>query len=181
MDVLDLMRDSASELPVPAQPEGVTALRVWHCKYRTLEPLGRFQNLETLVVATWPDSTLDVLAGLDSLTYLSLHHLPKVTDLAPLAHLQNLTTLCLHTLPSWDSSGKKTVVRSLEPLALLPSLHHLELFGVVPEDGSLRALEAASGLESVRVHKYARRERDRFYEATGVSDAFAPGPPVTAW
>lgn len=173
------MRDSAREFPVPEDVEVVTAARVWHCKYRTLEPLGRFHNLETLVVATWPDSSLEVLGGLHRLSYLSLVHLPKVTDLAPLAALQNLVTLRLHTLPSWDSSGKKTTVRSLEPLALLPSLRHLELFGVVSEDGSLVALEAASGLESVRVHKYAKREVERFYEATGISDDFAPASAVS--
>lgn len=174
------MRDNAREFPVAEDVGAITAARVWHCKYRTLEPLGRFHSLETLVVATWPDSSLEVLGELQRLSYLSLLHLPKVTDLAPLAALQNLVTLRLHTLPSWDSSGKKTTVRSLEPLALLPSLRHLELFGVVPEDGSLAPLEAASGLESVRVSKYTKREVERFYEATGVSDQHAPAPPV-AW
>lgn len=133
------------------------------------------------MVATWPDQTLAVLRGLQALRYLSVLHMPAVDDLAPLGSLHELLVLRLHTLPSWDSSGKKTTVRSLEPLAQLPSLRHLELYGVVPEDGSLAPLEASGSLRSVRVHKYGKRERARYYAATRMSDSCAPSPPVESW
>jgi hypothetical protein len=74
-----------------------------------------------------------------------------------------------------------TVVYSLRPLALLPNLTHLELFGVRPATKSLRDLEAAPGLSSVRVSKYPKAEITRFREVTGLSDAFAPRPDVSDW
>lgn len=178
---LDLMRDEARELVPPSDAASVTALRVWHCKYRSLQPLEAFTGLTSLVVATWPDPTLAVFQGAHALRYLSVTHMPAVDDLTPLGSLRELLVLRLHTLPSWDPSGKKTTIRSLDPLAHLPSLRHLELFGVVPEDGSLAPLEASGSPRSVRVHKYAKRERDRYYAATRMRNSFAPPPPVESW
>jgi hypothetical protein len=66
-------------------------------------------------------------------------------------------------------------------LAKLPHLAHPELFGVRPADKSLRDLEKAPSLVSVRVSKYPKPEVRRFYEATGCTDAFAPGPGVSDW
>lgn len=178
---VDFVRDEAKQLPPFERPAGVTACRIWHCKYRSLEGIARLTNLDTLVVATWPDRTLEPLSVLSKLRYLFLLHLPKVTDLAPLSSLHRLETVRLHTLPSWDSSGKRTEVTSLEPLAALPMLKHVELFGVVPPDGSLAPLERSSSLSSVRVSKYDKRERERFYADTGLPDAYAPQPEVDDW
>ncbi|GAA4826422.1 hypothetical protein GCM10025786_39030 [Nocardioides caeni] len=52
---------------------------------------------------------------------------------------------------------------------------------VRPADKSLRDMEGAPSLVSVRVSKYPKPEVRRFYEATGWSDNFAPGPEVSDW
>ena len=103
-------------------------------------------------------------------------HLPKVDDLAPLAELRRLETLSLSTLPSWDASGKVTEVRSLDPIAKLPSLKHLALFGVVPKGRSLEAITRCRNLVASRFSKYPKAEMVRFYEATQMSDEFPPPP-----
>jgi hypothetical protein len=174
------MRDTARTMPVDGDTTA-SALRVWHCKYQSLAALRGYPNLRILVIATYPDDNLGPIACLERLEYLSILHLPGVTDLAPLGQLQRLSTLRLSTLPSWDSSGKVTTVESLAPLAGLPHLAHLELFGVRPASKSLRDLEGARSLVSVRVSKYPKPEVRRFYEVTGCSDRFAPGPGVSDW
>lgn len=175
------MRDKAKTLPADDDAASVTAVRVWHCKYATLNDLRRYTNIRTLVVATYPDADLEPIAALESLQYLSLLHLPKVTDLVPLSQLQQLHTLRLETLGGWDSSGKVTTVESLEPLARLARLTHLELFGVRPANKSLRDLESAPNLVSVRVSKYPKQETTRFYNQTGINDEPAPRPNVADW
>lgn len=177
----DLVRDKAKAMPTHPDAADITALRVWHCKYVSLAPVMQYPNLHTLVVANYPDADLEPIASLESLEYLSLLHLPAVSDLAPLAQLTQLRTVRLATLPSWDSSGKVTEVDSLRPLAFLPKLSHLELFGVRAANRSLHDLEHAAGLLSVRVSKYPKQEVTRFYMATGVTDAFAPSPGVADW
>ena len=57
----------------------------------------------------------------------------------------------------------------------------MELFGVRPASKSLQDLENAPGLASVRVSKYAKAETTRFYDVTGVSNAFAPSPEIADW
>ena len=145
---LELMRDRDRDFPVAAIPNGLRSLRAWHCKYRSLQPIADLRTLEGLEIATFPDDTLEVIADLSRLRYLHIIHLPLVSDLAPLAALKSLVTLRLATLPSWDASGKLTVVSSLEPLAELPDLRHVELFGVVPEDRSPMSLLRCDRLRS---------------------------------
>ncbi|BCW82845.1 hypothetical protein NicSoilE8_05180 [Arthrobacter sp. NicSoilE8] len=175
------MRDEARSLPAHPEPAEVTALRVWHCKYKSLEGLSAFVNLKTLVIATYPDADLTPLRGMSRLEYLRIMHMPKVSDLGPLSQLQRLRTVRLSTLPSWDSSGKKTIVQSLAPLTELPELAHLELFGVLPEDGTLDALEKCRSLTAIRVSKYRKNEIERFYRVTELPDSFAPSPGVDDW
>jgi hypothetical protein len=177
----DLMRDKRKAMPTDSAAHDVTALRVWHCSYRSLAPVTQYRNLQTLVVATYPDDDLEPIASLNSLEYLSILHMPGVTDLAPLARLTRLRTVRLATMPSWDSPGKVTEVESLAPLALLPNLMHVELFGVRPASKSLQDLQSAAGLVSVRLSKYPKAEVARYYEATAVTDAFAPCPGVADW
>ena len=175
------LRDTERAFPVRPDAGRVTALRVWHCAYPSLASLPAYSAVETLVVASYPDADLRPVAQLARLQYLEIVHLPNVSDLAPLAELRGLTTVRLATLPSWDAGGKKTVVDSLAPLAALPDLRHLELFGVVSKDGSLRELERSTSLRTVRVSTYDDAEQARFYRATGWSDEFAPGPGVEDW
>src|SRR4051812_108327 len=103
------MRDKARTMPTDGDATAA-ALRVWHCNYESLGLLRGYPNLRTLVVATYPDDDLEPVTALEGLEYLSLQHLPRVTDLASLARLQRLRTLRLATLPSWDESGKVTTV-----------------------------------------------------------------------
>src|SRR5687767_13906877 len=135
------MREQSATFPEISDRAAIETARVWHCKYRTLEPLSRFRNLRGLDIASFPDVTLEPVASLDHLWYISILHHPNVTALSHLQALRSLQTLRLHTLPSWDSSGKQTIAHSLDPLAELAQLRHVELLGVVPADQSLSALE----------------------------------------
>ena len=173
---LELTRDPARTFPQVTDADGVRSARIWHCKYRSLAPLAELQNLEELVIATFPDESFDFLAKLANLRYLSIMHLPKASDLAPLASLTRLSSLSLSTLPGWDGSGKRTIVESLEPLADLPELAHLELMGVRPQDDSLRPLERCKGLRTARIVHYPRAETKRFFAETSVLDGFNPAP-----
>jgi hypothetical protein len=176
-----LVRDPSKQFPALAEPESVRALRIWFCKYQTLLPVADLTNLRTLVIAGYPDRDLTPVAALRHLEYLSLVDFAKVTDLAPLVDLTALRTLRLHSPPSWDSSGKVIVVDSLAPIAQLPYLEHLELFGVCPAKRSLADLESAPSLRTVRVSKYPKSEVGRYESTTGVDNAFAPAPPVPDW
>lgn len=172
---LEFIRDAAKEMPLSSVPFDIRTAKIWHCKYRTLKPLAGLVNLEELVIAGFPDDSLDFLGELAELRYLSITHLPRVGSLAPLAVLTKLHSLSLATLPSWDSS-KRTVVDSLEPLTRLPALRHLELFGICASDRSLAALEQCTHLQSVRVGGYTRTETARFYAATSFTDEYMPQP-----
>jgi hypothetical protein len=158
---LDLMRDTAKALPIPDDPLAIRSLRVWHCRYRSLRDLARFENLAELEVAAYPDDTFDPLASLLHLERLRVVHMPRVTDLTPLTALARLQSLSLATLPSWDASGRVTEVRSLEPLGNLPALTEIELFGVVPPSRAVDELLLLPGLEIAQVSKYARGEAER--------------------
>ena len=177
---LDLIRDKAKALPGIAAPDPLRSARIWHCSYRTLEPLKMLKNLRTLVIATFPDDTLRPLASLTELRYLQIIHLPRVTDLSPLAALSNLEVLSLETLPSWDASRRTTEVDSLDPISDLPELRHLSLFGVHPKDQSLVAIERCRALTSARFSKYPPAEVERFYQATGLSNEHIPEPKYDA-
>jgi hypothetical protein len=134
--IADFVKDEARAFPIHPEAPDITALRVWHCRYKSLAGLSAFINLKTLVIATYPDPDLSPLQGLSRLEYIRIMHMPKATDLRPLGQLKRVRTVRLSTLPSWDPSGKKTTVRSLAPLAQLPHLNHVELFGVLPENGT---------------------------------------------
>ncbi len=173
---LDLMRDKAKQMSAIADFTAVTSLRVWHCAYRTLEPLAAFSNLRSLTIATIPDASLEFLSLLAKLRYLRVVHLPKVTDLGPLTRLAGLQSLSLETLPSWDASGKRTVIESLEPISTIDCLEHLSLLGVVPNDRSLSVIEHCKTLRSARFHGFPQSEVARFFSATGISNAHNPEP-----
>jgi hypothetical protein len=171
---VELVRDKQTQMP--ALPAGVESLRIWHCGYKTLRPLADLRGLRTLVIAVFPDETLNMLGALGDLQYLRIVHLPRVTDLSPLEGLHRLETLSLETLPSWDASGSVTVVDSLDPIGRLAQLKHLSLFGVVPKDRSLAAVQRCRSLVSARFSKYPKPEVQRFYAETTVTDAHVPEP-----
>jgi hypothetical protein len=167
---VDLLGDQQKDMP--AVDSSVVSLQIWHCKYRSVDPVRRLRKLRKLVICPLPDGTLDFLSSLKELRQLTIQHLPKVRDLSPLATLRRLETLGLSTLASWDASGRVVEVRSLAPIADLPRLKYLTLFGIVPKTRSLRALERCDTLLAARFLKYRQAEVQRFYEATGVSSEY---------
>jgi len=160
---LALIRDKAKVFPRIDNPSSYQSARIWHCSYRTLQPVALFTKLRTLVIATYPDSSFDIIAGLVWLQALEVLHLPRITDLSPLAQLKNLRRLSLRTVPSWDGSGKATVVDSLAPIAGLPLLEDLELIGVVPKIKKADDLLSSSSLKRCRVSKFPRAEQQRLH------------------
>lgn len=173
---IELDRDASKTFPRIERREAVRTARIWHCGYKTLEPLKELCNLEVLVIATFPDSSLDFLAELKFLRYLRILHLPKVTRLDPLEKLERVEVLSLETSPSWDARRKCTIVESLAPIARMPALKHLNLFGVRPKNKSLADLEKCPCLQTARFSQYPDAEVKRFHEATGVADDYVPEP-----
>jgi hypothetical protein len=172
---LDLLGRDVKAFPAVEDPAAVRSVKLWDCKF-SASPVREFENLEGLEVFSLRDASLGFLADLEALRYLSIIHMPKVADLEPLRQLRVLEVLRLHTLPSWDSSGKRTVVASIEPVAALSSLRHLELFSVVPPDRSLAPLERCTTLVTARFHGFPKREVARFEAAAGLPNHFAPTP-----
>ncbi|MCZ8158465.1 MAG: hypothetical protein O9256_00985 [Rhizobiaceae bacterium] len=168
---VDLLRKKARVFPALPSADSVTSLRVWHCKYGSLEPIRAFAGLQKLVIATYPDNSFENLSQLLALEELEIIHFPRVTTLEPLARLPRLRVLKLASLPSWDSSSKRLKVDSLEPLAHLPKLEVLHLLGVVPPSRSLAELEASTTLKAVRLLGYSAKERERFLQVTRVKQA----------
>jgi hypothetical protein len=162
---LDLIRDPAKVFPAVQNPEGVTTLTVWHCKYRTLAPLQELVSLRELTIATFPDDSFELLVPLAKLEKVRILHFPKVHSLGPLAKLHRLRQVTLESLPSWDASRKRLVVESIETLATLPELAYLQLLGVIPESGSLAALQASRSLRFARFHGYNAAELSRFFSS----------------
>lgn len=169
------MRDSAPTFPILKNKEQIRFMRIWHCKYKTLQPIADLLNLEELVIATFPDRTLEALGSMPKLSYLSILHMPKIKNLQELSDLSSLETLSLATSPSWDASGKCTIVESLEPIAAIANLKHLQLFGVCPPNKSLAALGKLKNLRTARFSQYPQTEIDRFFSHTGIMDKSNPG------
>lgn len=171
---LDLMRDKSRVMPAIENVAAITSLRIWYCSYKTITPVSGFENIEELEIAGFPDASLETLSKLKRLKKLRVIHLPRVTDLAPLSSLRELNSLSLETLPSWDSSGKKSLVASLEPVANIPLLQHISLLGVVPNDRSLTPIEQCKNLKSAKFHGYPKVEVARFFAATRISNEHNP-------
>jgi hypothetical protein len=172
---VELMRDTGKAFPIVEDPTSVLSLCVWHCKYRDFSPINAFKNLQTLKIASFPDSAFDALVSLPRLEWLSVLHLPKVQDLEAIGKIKRLRFLELQTLPSWDASGKRTVVESLGPLTKLSKLEHISLIGVVPKDLSLAALQRCSRLKSAKFQGYSAQVVEQFFQTTGVQDEHMPG------
>ena len=171
---IEYMRDKSRDMPIIENPLEIRSMTIWHCSYLSLSQISKCTNLEQLNIATLPECDFNFLIKCNSLKFLSITHLPKISNLDPLSGLLELETLSLSTLPSWDASGKKTTIDTLEPLAKLPKLKFLELFGVVPEVVSLESLSILQHLESVRFSKYPKKILNQFYKQFEVTDNWAP-------
>lgn len=173
---LELMRDPARKFPPVADPESVRSAKIWHCNYESLLPLGALRNLEELVIATFPEDSFEFLGKFSALRFLHVLHMPKIFDISPLSELKQLKVLSLSTLPSWDASRRTTIIQSLDTLASIPHLTHLELLGICPPDKSLKPLEKCKYLQTARVSQYPRTEIRRFFAAAKITDKFNPSP-----
>jgi len=173
---LELMRDNSKVMPQIDSPLEVKSIRIWHCKYESLEQINKCKNLEILVIASLPEADFKFLNNFKSLKHLSVIHLPKINDLSPLEAMTSLETVSLSTLPSWDSSGKVTVVPTLAPLVNLPRLKYLELLGVRPENKSPLELASSKSLVSIRLSKFSKKLEKELYEKTGLANDWAPEP-----
>ncbi len=173
---LELMRDKSKTFPEVDNKILITSAMVWHCSYRSLEPLATFPNLEELIIATFPDDSFEFLGKLSKLRYLQILDMPKITSLAGLEKLKNLEALSLSTSPSWDAARKCTLVDSLDPLKCISNLKYLELFGVLPNNRSLDALQELPALASARFSQYSEEEVREFYRKRPISDDFVPKP-----
>lgn len=171
---IEYMRDKSKEMPIFENPLEIKSMTIWHCNYLSFSQISKCTYLEQLNIANLLESDFCFLSKCSSLKFLSITHLPNITSFDALSGLLELETLSLSTLPSWDSSGKKTIVDSLLPLAKLPNLKHIELFGVIPEIVSLETLSIFSGLSSARFSKYPKKITNAFYKQTGISDDWAP-------
>lgn len=165
---LELMRIKDKEWPSIEEPLQYSSAKVWYCKFRSLAPISQFKNLKTLVIAGFPDSTLDPISSIVGLEYLQIVHMPKITSLDGLSGLKNLQSLSLSTLPSWDSSGKRTIVDSLHPIAALKKLKYMELYGICPANSTLVDLEDCASLVSASFSKYPTGVADQFIEKMGL-------------
>ena len=171
---LVLFRDENKTFPDITKPEKITSLKIWHCKYKTLNALSNFKNLKELIIATYPDDTLKILVELKNLKNLKIIHLPKISDLSPLSKLQNLISLSLSTLPSWDASNKVTTVTTLKPISKIINLKHLELFGVVNPSKSLTELLPCKKLKTATFSKYPKKEIELFFATKNIKETHNP-------
>jgi len=169
------MRDKGREMPVVARPQDVRSACIWFCRYRSLRALAAYSHLRELKIGGLPDDSLEAIGALRELRYLCIVDLPGIRSLEPLRGLGQLETLSLATLPEWQGK-RRQVVESLEPIAALPALEHLELLGVCPPDLSLAPLEFCPNLVSARFAHYPPREVDRFELVTQLPGDFAPLP-----
>jgi len=173
---LELLRDSSKTFPDVGDKSVFRTAKIWHCGYRSLQPISDMSNLEELVIGSLPDASLELVGKMTRLRYLRIIHMPKISTLAALQRLENLETLSLSTLPSWDAARKCTIVDSLLPITNLPKLKQLELFGVCPPGKSLSELLRCPQLQSARFSQYPKDEVDGFYRSSGLPDTFAPEP-----
>ena len=151
---LDMVRDEAESFSAPPAAARFVSARILHCGYGSLTGINRLRNLKKLEIVGYPDTSLSPLQGLFRLEHLSVVHLPAVTSLEPLCCLTSLRRLTLATLPAWNPDRKPLEVDSLDPLAKLPALEEVNLFGVKPADRSLRVLWSIPSLRRARVSEY---------------------------
>ncbi|MEF9386933.1 leucine-rich repeat domain-containing protein [Ralstonia solanacearum species complex bacterium KE056] len=87
--VADFMRDKAGQMPTVENPLAVESLRIRYGSYKTLESITVFPNLRTLVIAAFPNASLEPLGTLPNLRHLRILHLPKIE--APYGGRQRLS------------------------------------------------------------------------------------------
>lgn len=173
---IDLVRDASKTFPKQANRDAVRSAKIWYCKYKSIAPLADMTGLTELVIAGLPDDNLSFLSGLVNLRYLSILHMPRISDLAALSKLIQLESLSLATSPAWDAAQKCLTVASIDPISEIYGLKHIELFGVCPPTKRLQALLDLEKLETGRFSQYPDSEVAIFYQKTGAQREFNPKP-----
>lgn len=174
MSIVNLVRDDSSI--IPSIPLNTKSLRIWACKYKNISSVALLKNLEELSLFSVKDASFDFLAELDDLKYLSIIHAQNIRDISFLESLKNLEVLVLATSPSWDAKSKTITLDSLAPIARLPKLRCLELFGVTNAEKSLRDLFGCKNIKLAKFSKYPPAEVEEFYSSTGAVRGNAPDP-----
>lgn len=136
---LELIREKSKDFPTIDNPLSYTEIKIWHCRYQSLNRISEFQNIESIEIVTYPDTSLEFIEKLPRVKFLKITHLPKVSDISPLSKLASLEALYLSVLPSWD---KLQHIASLKPLSRLTNLRSLSLHGFFIDDGSLQPLHS---------------------------------------
>jgi hypothetical protein len=172
----DALGDRATTFPAVDEPRRYASARILSCRYRTLAPLRAFTNLRTLEIHEYPDRSLAPLSTMARLERLTIRHMPELEELAGIEGLVSLRYLYLATRPSWDASGRVTVVRTLAPIAELPNLTTLRLFGVRPQDKRVDDLLRIPTLVDASISKYPRREIERLDAAVAARAATGGAP-----
>lgn len=174
MSVVNLVRDNSSV--IPEIPLSTQSLRIWACKYKSIAPIAQLRDLRELSIFAVKDDNFEFLAELSKLKYLSLIHAQNLKNVNFLNSLKDLEVLVLATSPSWDVKSKTITVESISPIANLPKLRCLELFGVTNSEKSLRDLLACTNIKFAKFSKYPPAEVDAFYSKTGAVRGNAPDP-----
>jgi hypothetical protein len=164
---IDLVWDESKKFPVADNKEDITSIKVWNCKYKNFDALSEFITLEEIAILRYPNTSLDIFLSMPKLRHLEITHLPKITDFSALPKLDNLESLSFSTLPSWDFSGKRLQIPSLEIFSQMKALKHLELIGARFPDESLVLLEKSKTLKTLIGTQYSETEKERFYQVTG--------------
>jgi hypothetical protein len=161
---IEYMLDPRSELPI--HYSGVAkSLKIWHCKFESLDALPAFSKLRSLVIAGFPLESFSILGKLPHLRELHVVHFPRISDIEPLGSLRNLEILSLSTLPDWHALHERQRVASLAPLGKLHKLRVIDLLGVVPDAGGLLPLSACRHLTQVQLLGYSAKDKAALLQA----------------
>jgi phage FluMu protein Com len=144
---LELLREKSRNFPHIEDPLAFSEIRIWHCSYQSLSKISDFQNVESIEIATYPDSSLDIIGKLPKVKSLKIIHLPRVKEITPLSKLECLEILYLAVLPSWN---KLQHIATLKPLQNLANLRSIDLHGIIVDDFSLSPLHSCPMLEEFK-------------------------------
>lgn len=171
---VDLAGDMRRAMPVVDNAWDVGSLRIWNCRYTTLRPLEEYPNLRTLLISAYPDDSFDPVSELRHLRYLSVTGISRPLDLTPLGQLGTLETLQLEAPKPPGAQAQE--VPSFDPLGNCRALRHVSIYGMRPQDRSLRGLERCADLVVARFDAVPEQEVARFYAVRGKLEGRIPPP-----
>lgn len=161
---LEYVLDQGSELPLHYSGI-VESLKIWHCKFKSLDTLPAFSKLRSLVIGGFPLESFSILEELPLLRELRVVHFPRVSDIDALGSLRELEMLSLSALPDWNALHERQRVASLAPLGKLHKLRVIDLFGVVPDVGGLLPLGACRHLTQMQLLGYSATDKAALQQA----------------